>query len=69
MGYHVGEDIYFYNLADHVRELSPQPGRGYWCYSPFIEANKKIVELAKSRGFNAIELHSLNNTDKPMDEE
>ena len=69
MGYHVGEDIYFYNLADHVRELSPQPGRGYWCYSPFIDMNKKIVELAKSRGFNAIELHSLNNAEKPMDEE
>lgn len=65
-GYRIAEDIYFTNLADHVRELQPLPGRGYWCYSPFIEPNQTIVALAQQRGFRAIELHSPNNTDKPM---
>lgn len=68
-GYRIAADIYFTNVLDHVRKLQPQPGHGYWCYSPFIEPNQGIVAAAKEQGFNAIEIHSPNNTDKPMTEE
>lgn len=68
-GYRMAADIYFTNVLDHVRELLPEPGHGYWCYSPFIEPNKGIVAAAEARGFKAIEIHSPNNTDKPMNEE
>ena len=69
MGYRIAADIYFSDLAEHVRQLQPAPGRGYWCYSPYIEPNKGIVTIAKEQGFNAIELHSPQNRDKPMTEE
>ena len=69
MAYRIAEDIYFYNLADHVKHLEPREGHGYWCYSPYIGPNQGIVALAKQNGFNAIELHSPNNTEKPMTEE
>ena len=39
MGYRAAADIYFTNLAQHVKELEPAPNRGYWCYSPYIEPN------------------------------
>ena len=65
-GYRIAADIYFTNILTHIKKLQPEPGRGYWCYSPFIEPNQGIVNAAKERGFNAIELHSLNNEDKPM---
>lgn len=68
-GYRIADDIYFTNILDHVKKLRPEPGHGYWCYSPFIEPNQGIVAAAREQGFNAIELHSLNNTDKPMTEE
>lgn len=68
-GYRIAADLYFTNVLDHVRELLPEPGHGYWCYSPFIEPNKGIVAAAEARGFKAIEIHSPNNTDKPMNEE
>ena len=68
-GYRIAADIYFTNVLDHVRELLPEPGHGYWCYSPFIEPNRGIVAAALDRGFKAIEIHSPNNTDKPMDAE
>lgn len=68
-GYRLAADVYFTNVLDHVRELLPEPGRGYWCYSPFIEPNKGIVAAAQNQGFKAIEIHSPNNTDKPMNEE
>ena len=68
-GYRIAADIYFTNVLDHIRELTPEPGRGYWCYSPYIEPNKGIVAVARGQGFNAIEIHSPNNTDKPMNEE
>ena len=68
-GYRIAADIYFTNILDHIRKLNPAPGRGYWCYSPFIEPNQGIVNAARERGFNAIELHSLNNNDKPMTQE
>lgn len=68
-GYRIAADIYFTNVIDHIRELSPEPGRGYWCYSPYIEPNRGIVAAAAARGFKAIEIHSPNNIDKPMDEE
>lgn len=68
-GYRIAADIYFTNVLDHVRELIPEPGHGYWCYSPFIGQNQGIVAAARERGFNAIEIHSPNNTDKPMNEE
>ena len=68
-GYRIAADIYFTNILEHIGRLEPAPGHGYWCYSPYIEPNQGIVAAAQRRGFNAIELHSLNNTDKPMTEE
>ena len=68
-GYKIAADIYFTNVLEHVRELLPEPGHGFWCYSPFIEPNQGIVAAARERGFNAIEIHSPNNTDKPMTQE
>lgn len=68
-GYRIAADIYFTNILTHIKKLTPEPGRGYWCYSPFIEPNQGIVNAANERGFNAIELHSLSNADKPMDAE
>lgn len=62
-------DIYFQDLRAQILQLKPIEGRGYWCYSPWIEENKSIVQLANSLGFNAIELHSSNNADKPMTDE
>ena len=68
-GYRMAADIYFTNVLDHVHKLLPEPGHGYWCYSPFIGTNQGIVAAAQERGFRAIEIHSPNNTDKPMNEE
>lgn len=68
-GYRMAADVYFTNVLDHVRKLKPEPGHGYWCYSPYIEPNKGIVAAARNQGFKAIEIHSPNNIDKPMDEE
>lgn len=68
-GYRIAADIYFTNILDHIRELEPEPGKGYWCYSPYIEPNRGIVAIANARGFKAIEIHSPNNTDKPMTSE
>ena len=65
-GYRAANDIYFKNVLDHIQELIPQPGVGYWCYSPSIQHNRMIVNAANNRGFKAIELHSLNNVDEPM---
>lgn len=67
--YRLEGDFFYYNLMSVIHCLIPKPGRGYWVYSPWIENNRKIVEAAKSRGFRAIELHSKNNNEKPMDEE
>ena len=66
MSYRAINDVYFTNIIQHVNELQPEENRGYWCFSPFIEPNQRLVEAAKARGFRAIELHSPNNTDKPM---
>lgn len=68
-GYRIAADIYYYDLMEHIKQLKPLPGHGYWCYSPRIETNRAIVTLANSLGFHAIELHSLQNNDKPMDAE
>ena len=69
VGYRMANDIYFTNVVQHVQELQPELNKGYWCFSPFIEPNQRLVEAARERGFNAIELHSPNNMDKPMNEE
>ena len=66
MGYRVAQDIYFCNIMEHVQHLTPEAGRGYWCFSPFIEPNQRLLKAAQERGFNAIELHSPNNLSKPM---
>lgn len=66
MGYRMAEDVYFYNIKEHIKQLRPQLNKGYWCFSPFIEPNRSLVQLANAQGFNAIELHSVNNVDKPM---
>jgi hypothetical protein len=66
MGYRIAEDVYFYNIKEHIKQLRPQLNKGYWCFSPFIEPNRSLVQLANAQGFNAIELHSVNNADKPM---
>jgi len=68
-GYRIAADIYYYDLTEHIKQLHPVPGHGYWCYSPYIETNKGAVAIANEQGFNAIELHSPNNKDKPMTEE
>ena len=67
--YRLANDIYFCNIIEHVNQLTPELNKGYWCFSPFIEPNQRLVEAACARGFNAIELHSPNNTDKPMTKE
>lgn len=66
VGYRIANDIYFTNIIQHVNKLEPELNKGYWCFSPLIEPNQRLVEAARARGFNAIELHSPNNTDKPM---
>ena len=69
VSYRQAEDVFFYNLREHISKLTPEPGRGYWCYSPWIQENRNIVNLANSLGFNAIELHSSKNADYPLSEE
>lgn len=69
VGYRMANDIYFTNIMQHVNELQPELNKGYWCFSPLIGPNQKLVDAANARGFNAIELHSPNNTDKPMTQE
>ena len=64
--YRAAEDIYFYNLKEHCLKLVPIPGKGYWCYSPFIRPNQCLVNMLNDVGFNAIELHSDNNEDYPL---
>ena len=39
MGYRMANDVYFCNVMEHVRQLLPEPNKGYWCFSPFIEPN------------------------------
>ena len=68
-GYRAMNDIYFFNLVEHLKKLRPVPGHGYWCYSPFIEPNQALLPMLRDQGFNPIELHSLENKDKPMTEE
>ena len=69
VGYRAAHDIYFCNVIEHVSHLTPELNKGYWCYSPLIERNQRLVEAARNRGFNAIEIHSPNNINKPMTEE
>lgn len=69
MGYRIAQDIYFCNIIEHINHLVPESGRGYWCFSPLIQPNKQLVRAARARGFNAIELHSMQNPDKPMDDQ
>lgn len=69
VGYRIAHDVYFCNVIEHVNQLEPELGKGYWCFSPFIEPNQRLVEAARARGFNAIELHSPNNIEKPMTDE
>lgn len=68
-GYRAAEDIYFKNIIDHIQQLTPIPGMGYWCYSRSIEYNRAIVQAANNHGFHAIEIHSSQNSNQPMDEE
>lgn len=68
-GYRAADTIYFTNIYEHVALLRPEPGRGYWCYSPYIEPNKGIVAIAREHGFNAIEIHSPTNEKYPLTEE
>ncbi len=63
--YRALEDIYFSDAAQHIKELQPEAGRGYWCYSRSIRVNQHLVQIAKQQGFNAIEIHSLENPDYP----
>jgi len=69
VGYRMASDIYFRDIIEHVNQLYPEPNKGYWCFSPLIEPNRRLVEAARARGFHAIELHSPNNIDKPMNAE
>jgi hypothetical protein len=38
-GYRAVEDVYFTNVLEHIKMLTPEPGHGYWCYSPYIGTN------------------------------
>lgn len=67
--YRAAEDIYFYNLKEHCMKLLPIPGKGYWCYSPFIVSNQNLVRILNELGFSAIEIHSPNNKDYPLTDE
>lgn len=67
--YRATEDIYFFNLKEHCKQLVPLPNKGYWCYSPFIKSNQALVRIMNDHGFSAIEIHSPNNEDYPLDEE
>ena len=67
--YRAAEDIYFYNLKEHCMKLAPIPGKGYWCYSPFITSNQALTRILNDGGFNAIEIHSPNNKDYPLTDE
>ena len=69
MGYRAASDVYFCDVLQHIKHLQPELNRGYWCFSPFIQPNQQLVRAAKARGFRAIELHSPQNTDKPMDDQ
>lgn len=69
VNYRIQDDIYFSDIIEHINNLRPEIGKGYWCYSPFIAPNQRLVEAARARGFKAIELHSPNNEDKPMTQE
>lgn len=68
-GYRESEAIYYKNLLEHVELLNPEPDHGYWCYSPRIDYNKAVVRKTSDLGFNSIELHSENNSNKPLDAE
>lgn len=68
-GFRAASDVYFRNVIDHIRELQPFPNIAYWCYSPSIEHNQSIVRAANQQGFNAIEIHSEQNLDWPLNEE
>lgn len=68
-GFRMDSIVYFNNILEHISHLTPIPGKGFWCYSPYIEPNKGIVAAARERGFNAIEIHSDNNPDKPLTDE
>lgn len=67
--FRAASDIYFKNVIDHIHELKPLPGVAYWCYSPSITHNKSIVRAGLEMGFNAIEIHSEQNVDWPLDDE
>ena len=68
-GFRLKDEIYFTNVLEHIKTLDPDEGNCYWCYSPYIEPNKGIVAAATNQGFNAIEIHSKLNEEKPMDQE
>ena len=67
--YRMEEEIYFCSLREHISQLRPMEGKGYWLFSPLIRDNQNVLSLVNSLGFNAIELHSTNNREKPMTEE
>lgn len=67
--FRAASDIYFKNVIDHIHELEPLPGVAYWCYSPSITHNQSIVRAGIEQGFNAIEIHSEQNVDWPLDDE
>lgn len=68
-GFRAAKDIYFHNILEHIDTLVPIPDVGYWCFSPSIVNNRSIVAKANAKGFKAIEIHSRNNADAPLDEE
>ena len=68
-GLRAANDIYFKNILEHIKMLTPVDGVAYWCYSPFVNNNVAIAQAAQAQGFNAIEIHSPNNKDWPLTEE
>jgi len=65
-----GEEIMFHNIFKLLPTLDFSDGKSYWCYSPSLRVNKKVLELAKTiTGCRPIELHSDQNIDNPLDDE
>lgn len=63
------KDTFFTDIEKVIETLSPEKNTGIWCYTSRIHCAQSIVKQAEKRGFKAIELHSRNNTDYPLNSE
>lgn len=63
------EDTFFTDIEKVIKTLSPEKNTGIWCYTSRIHCAQNIVKQAEDRGFKAIELHSRNNANYPLNKE